>query len=193
MDFGIIIKMNKIKKILSPFIRLKYHIFHSNGCLYIGKGTILRHQKNIFFGKNSSIAPYCLLVGGGQITIGQNCEIGYFSEILCHHSIAIGDNTICGPYLFITDLNHEYRNPDIPICEQGIPKEETGNKIIVGEESWIGSKVTIVGNVHIGKHVVIGANSFVNKDIPDYCVAVGTPAKIIKKYNFLSAKWEKVN
>ena len=50
----------------------------------------------------------------------------------------------------------------------------------------------IVGNVKIGKHCVIGANTVVTKDIPNYCVAVGSPAKVIKRYNFEIGEWESV-
>ena len=65
----------------------------------------------------------------------------------------------------------------MPIKDQTI---EFKGEVIIGENSWIGENVSIVG-AKIGKHCVIGANSFVNKDIPDYSIAVGTPAKVIKK------------
>ena len=61
----------------------------------------------------------------------------------------------------------------------------------IGDGSWLGTHVVIAGNVKIGKHCVIGANSVVTKDIPDYCVAVGIPAKIIKKYNFDTCTWDR--
>ena len=83
--------------------------------------------------------------------------------------------------MYITDCDHEYRNVDIPIIDQGIVQR--GQKVSIGEGSYIGINTVIVGNVKIGKHCVIGANSIVNKDIPDFCVAVGCPAKIIKSYN----------
>jgi acetyltransferase-like isoleucine patch superfamily enzyme len=121
---------------------------------------------------------------GGDLVLEEKVYIGYYSEIMCCHKVAIGKNTICGPYMFITDSNHEYRNPDIPISEQGAPKGEENNEVIIGPDSWIGAHVTIVGNVHIGKHCVVGANSFVNKDIPDYSVAVGSPCEVIKKIRF---------
>ena len=64
--------------------------------------------------------------------------------------------------------------------------------IKIGKGSWIGTHVAIIGDVHVGKHCVIGANSVVTKDVPDYSVAIGIPAKVIKKYNFEIKKWEKV-
>jgi len=84
---------------------------------------------------------------------------------------------------------HEYKDITIPIKEQPIIN---AGKVIIGEHSWIGENVCIIG-AKIGKHCVIGANSVVTKDIPDYSVAVGVPAKVIKKYSFEKNEWEKVD
>ena len=119
-----------------------------------------------------------------------NVYIGYYSEIMACHKVEIGNNTICGPYMFITDSNHEYRNPELPISEQGAPLSEKNNSVVIGDDCWIGAHVTIAGSVIIGKHCVIGANSFVNSNIPDYCVAVGTPAKVKKVFDKETQKWK---
>lgn len=92
------------------------------------------------------------------------------------------------PNIYITDCDHEYRNINIPVKDQGIVQRD--QSVSIGEGSYIGINTVIVGNVKIGKHCVIGANSVVTKDIPDYCVAVGSPAKILKKYNLTSQLWE---
>lgn len=81
--------------------------------------------------------------------------------------------------MYITDCDHEYRNIDVPVIDQGIVQR--GQKVSIGEGSYIGINAVIVGNVKIGNHCVVGANSVVTKDVPDYCVVVGCPAKIIKK------------
>ncbi len=62
----------------------------------------------------------------------------------------------------------------------------------IGDGTWIGTNAVIVGNVRIGKNCVIGANSVVTKDIPDYCVAVGIPCKVIKRYSLETQNWVKV-
>jgi acetyltransferase-like isoleucine patch superfamily enzyme len=90
--------------------------------------------------------------------------------------------------VYISDNQHTYDNPDIPIQNQPIKQCKT---IIIKEGSWIGENVCIIGAC-IGKNSVIGANSFVTHDIPDYTIAVGAPARVIKKYNFKTRKWEKV-
>lgn len=87
--------------------------------------------------------------------------------------------------------NHEYRNIKLPVSKQGI-MSQMDSKVIIGEGSWLGTNVVVVGKVRIGKHCVIGANSVVTKDIPDYSVAAGIPAKVIKKYDFEKEEWVRV-
>lgn len=118
-----------------------------------------------------------------------------FSRIAATKYVEIGNNVLTGPNVFIADFNHEYRNPDLPISVQGNfsrPVKIRGEGVFIGDDSWIGTHVVISGNIHIGKHCVIGANSVVTHDIPDYCVAVGSPCKIIKKYDFDLKKWTSV-
>ena len=64
--------------------------------------------------------------------------------------------------------------------------------MVIGEGSWIGTNAVIIGNVRIGKHSVIGANAVVTKDIPDYSVAVGIPARVVRQFDFLTGEWKKV-
>lgn len=93
----------------------------------------------------------------------------------------IGEKVLLSPNVYITDCDHEYRNIDIPVIDQGIVQK--GQTVSIGDGSYIGINTVIVGNVKIGKHCVIGANSVVTKDVPEYCVAVGCPARLIKKIN----------
>ena len=81
--------------------------------------------------------------------------------------------------MYITDCDHEYRDINVPVIDQGIVQR--GQMVSIGEGSYIGINAVIVGNAKIGKHCVIGANPVVTKDVPDYCVAVGSPARVIKK------------
>lgn len=111
-----------IKKILCPLQCIRFHIKHRDGFMYIGKACKVDNPKNMYFGKNVSIMPYNMLVGLGEqyeLVIGNNVEIGMFSRIGCANHIEIGDNVITGPHVFITDFNHEYRDVELPIKEQG--------------------------------------------------------------------------
>ncbi|NFF81660.1 methyltransferase domain-containing protein [Clostridium botulinum] len=125
-----------------------------------------------------------------KIIINDGCSIGSRFSISVSNKCVIEKNVIIGPNVYIADCEHNYKNVEIPIMHQGITS--TTNRVVVGENSWIGVNATIIGNVIIGKGCVIGANTFVNKDIPDYSVAVGSPAKIIKMFDSIDNEWKEV-
>ena len=83
---------------------------------------------------------------------------------------------------------HRYKDLNIPIIFQSMTKDGV---VEIGDHGWVGVGVTIL-NCKIGKHCVIGAHSVVPNDIPDYSIAVGTPAKVIEKYSLKKKKWEKI-
>lgn len=116
------------------------------------------------------------------VTIQQNIHL------TCANSIIIGKNTAIAANVTITDIHHPYEDVNIPIEYQRLIIKD----VKIGEDCKIYNNVVILPGVHIGKHVTIGANSVVVHDIPDYSVAVGSPAIIIKRYNFSQQKWIKV-
>ena len=128
--------------------------------------------------------------GNPMIEIGEGTNIGRRCSISAANKIVLGKNVLLGPNVFIADTNHEYRKVGIPVIYQGITT--ITDEIHIGEGSWLGTNCVVVGNVRIGKGCVIGANSVVNKDIPDYSVAVGTPARVVKRYDEASGTWLKV-
>lgn len=85
-------------------------------------------------------------------------------------------------------------NTEIPISQSNLGGVMVNDEdsVRIGEGSWLGTNVVVVGNVHIGKHCVIGANSVVTKDIPDYTVAAGIPCKVIKRYDFERKEWVRI-
>ena len=90
--------------------------------------------------------------------------------------------------VYVSDNLHDYRNVQKPIKEQKILNV---NKVNIGENSWLGENVCVIG-ASIGKHCVIGANSVVLSNIPDFSIAVGSPAKVIKKYCANENTWKKI-
>ena len=126
-----------------------------------------------------------------QLIFEDKAYVGCRCRICSENKIIIGKSVLLGPNVFIADHNHQYEKIGIPVIEQGV-RIIKGKGISIGEGSWIGINSAIIGNVKIGKGCVIGANSVVSKDIPDYCVVAGAPAKIIKKYNPETKKWEKI-
>lgn len=112
----------------------------------------------------------------GAIHIGHRSVVGIGSWLQGSGKIVIGDDVIIGPYAAIVSTNHRYKDTDIPIARQPL---ETG-EITIEDGVWVGAHVTVASNVRIGAHSIIGANSFVNQDIPPYSVAVGSPARVIR-------------
>ena len=125
----------------------------------------------------------------GSLKIGKNVLIGRYNEIGGCGDIEIEDNVIFASCVHIIPTNHSYQNVDIPIRDQG----GTRKTVLIKKDSWVGRGSIILSGVTIGEHSVIGAGSVVTKDVPDYCVAVGNPAKIIKRYDFENSEWVNID
>lgn len=183
----------KISKALITFMKAKLSHIEMGGQDYIGVNVKIVNRGNMKFGRNVIVRPSTGLYTNPSVTmeLGDNVEIGNHSTMASHHHIVIEKDVLTGPHVFIADYNHEYRNVNLPVWRQGefAPKE---SEVIIGEGSWLGTNVVVVGKVRIGKHCVIGANSVVTKDIPDYSVAAGIPAKVIKRYDFEKEEWVRV-
>ena len=101
------------------------------------------------------------------------------SGIVGHFEISIGNDVWTGHHVYITDQNHDYRDVTRPISQQSMPERS----VTIGDGSWLGYGVVVLPGASIGKHVVIGANSVVPAgEIPDYSVAVGSPARVVKRW-----------
>ena len=90
--------------------------------------------------------------------------------------------------VYISDNIHNYEDVNILMKEQDILDY---GPVVIGENTWLGENACIMG-ASVGMHCVIGVNAVVTKDIPDYSIAVGSPAKVIRQYNQVTQKWEKV-
>lgn len=164
---------------LNSIIQEDYKISNFTYTL-IGTGTFIKDNcwLNIC-SYDSTIMP--------KIIIGDGCQIGSRFTISIANRGIIEKNVIIAPNVYISDCSHNYESIGIPIMYQGITS--VTNEIIIGENSWIGANSTIVGNVHIGRGCVVGTNSFVTKDVPDYSIVVGSPAKIVKMYDTVTGQW----
>ncbi|MGL5355930.1 MAG: DapH/DapD/GlmU-related protein [Cetobacterium sp.] len=157
---------------------------------YIGKPVFLYNTKKIFIGKKVRIYPGARLEthNGGVIKIEQNVAIGQNIHITSASNLIIGKNTTISGNVFITNIDHDYTELDKHIMDQKFIVKET----VIGENCFIGYGVAIQAGTKLGKQCIVGANSVVRGEFPDYCVIVGAPAKIVKKYNFETKKWEKI-
>lgn len=146
------------------------------------------NEEYIAIGSETLIGPGVSLSAGmvpGQkcltnpvVSIGDRCLIGKGSGIVGHFQITIGNDVWTGHHVYITDQNHGYEDVHRPISQQSQPEEP----VVIGDGTWLGFGSVVLPGVTIGKHVVIGANSVVTHDIPDYSVAVGVPARVVKTY-----------
>lgn len=170
---------NTVKESLG-LIRAKIFGVTAGQSVYIGKHCSLKGKRHITLEDSVTVRPYTQIwSGGGTVRIGKGSEIGERCRISIANSLDIGEKVLLSPNVYITDCDHEYRNISVPVIDQGIAQK--GQTVSIGYGSYIGINAVIVGNVKIGKHCVIGANSVVTHNIPDYSVAVGSPAKVIKK------------
>ena len=122
----------------------------SHGVVMAPLGGSIKIEEQVFLG------PYCVLYGNGGLNIGRN--------------------TVIAGHTFIVASNHNFDDLDVPIGLQ----METTEGVTIGEDVWIGCGARILDGVSIGKGCVIGAGSVVNKSVPDYSVAVGVPARVVR-------------
>lgn len=185
--------MKKYLKWFIGFLKCVFSGVKSQKHCYLGFNVKIYNKGHIELGTNVKVRPGTGLYCNKKCSLILNdfCEIGRDSTIASHNKVYLGKGVLTGPHVFISDHNHEYQNPNIPIYKQGV-RMRPDDSVFIGDGSWLGTNVVVVGNVHIGKNCVIGANSVVTKDIPDFCVAVGIPARVVKKYNSVSSTWEKV-
>lgn len=169
----------------------------------LGKGITLRHPGKISLGDDVAIDDYCSLDarggGGSSISIGDNsilsrgtilrtkdgsivlargCNIGSNCTFSSIGSLEVGENLLMGSNShIIAGGQHVIERADMAIIDQGLA---SGRGVSIGNDVWLGARVTILDGVRVGDHAVVGACSLVNRDIPDYAVAYGIPARVVR-------------
>lgn len=152
----------------------------------LAPGVNLRATTYVSVGNNSSIMSNCIIetyaIGGQkpELEIGNHVSIGEYSHITCTNRIVIGNGVLTGRFVLITDNSHgnlTEEEADIPPLSRAI---HSNGPVFIGDNVWIGDKATILPNVTIGKGSIIAANAVVTKDVPEYSVVAGVPARIIK-------------
>jgi len=194
----------KIRDVKNYILRKLYYFFQKKLFGDLGQNSIifkpflLYNKKNIFLGKNVFIRDFARIepiknwkeqIFNPRIIIGNNVCIEQGLHLTCVNTVIIEDGCVLSSYCMVTDIDHEYSDINERILEQPLLQNIT----IIKKDAFIGSGVKIMAGVTIGVHAIIGANSVVTKDIPDYCVAAGIPAIIIKRYNFEQNQWKKTN
>lgn len=194
-------KVNKMSRFWSYLLT---RLYYSRIIGVVGRGSIIysplllvnaRHIKmgNSVVIRNGARLEMVVTEGAPApcLDIGNNVNIEQNVHIVCGGSVRIGDNVSLTANVAIVDVNHPYE--DIADTSKIADRIEcVGNYVEIGEGTCIGLGSIILPNVRIGRRVMIGSHSLVNCDIPDYSVAVGNPARVIKRYDFDLKEWVKV-
>jgi acetyltransferase-like isoleucine patch superfamily enzyme len=132
-------------------------------------------------GTNSELRPYCIIDGTKNVFIGRNVIIPEGVRLVCDPSdpsskIIIEDNVLFAPNAAVYCTTHTFHDTNVPIKDQPLLNKTT----VIKSGSWIGINAVILPGVTIGRNSIVGANSLVNKDVPDFSVVAGSPAKFLK-------------
>ena len=152
----------------------------------------LRNARNVFIGRSVTINRHVWLLtlqingmGNPRMILGDGCEIGHFNHITCVNYVEIGRKVLTADRVHISDNGHGYKSPEVAIVDQPILSK---GPVIIGEGTWIGENANVL-SCRIGRNCVIGANAVVTRDIPDFSVAVGVPARVVKRLDLVSGVW----
>lgn len=172
-----------VRWLLNPFIHKK------------GKGALIRRRSRIDvfpwnrfdIGKLTTIEDFCTVNNGsGNVLLGDRVRVGIGTVLIGPVTMGSGSGT--GQHVFISGFNHGYKDGSLNSSVQ--PLDIKG--VVIEEDAHIGANSVVTAGVTIGKRTQIGAGSVVTKSIPPFCIAVGNPCRVIKKFNFDTNQWEKV-
>jgi len=124
-----------------------------------------------------------------SIILEDGCKIGRRCMISAKNLVHLAPNVMLGPSVMITDHSHQFSNPEVPIHAQGLT---VGGTVFIEQNCWLGHGAAIVctsGDLVIGRNSVIGANSVVTQSVPPFSIVVGSPAKLVKRYDPDSREW----
>ena len=145
---------------------------HTQNHLFIGKKAFIERKSVVNTWHGNVILEEAAFIGIGSIVIGP---------------VAFKKNSGCAQHCFISGISHKYMDMAINFRKQGFDIKE----VVIEEDAWIGANCVILSGVRIGKHSVLGAGSVATKNIPDYSVAVGNPARVIKQFDIEKSEWIK--
>jgi acetyltransferase-like isoleucine patch superfamily enzyme len=193
--------MSRVNALSHAYHHLKTQVFYRRLFKSLGSGTTIRrplmitHPEYIRVGKNVLIRDGVRL----EITrshpdripdlrIGDNTNIEQNVHIICHNRVHIGPNVSVTGHCAIVDVTHPYEDIVSP-TKIGARVQDDDAIVEIGAGSFIGYGSVILPNTRIGRHVVVGANSVVTRDVPDYSVVSGAPARVVRRYNSTLGRW----
>jgi acetyltransferase-like isoleucine patch superfamily enzyme len=189
-------------EVLKNIVSVIYTKIFYKGARLIRRPIHVRGKKFLKYGSGFTTGYNCRLemfenytTSEKKLIVGENCKIGDFVHIAAAEKIIIGNNCLMASKVYISDISHgNYSGSNKHTSPEVTPDDRIiyTKPISIGDNVWIGENVCILSGVNIGTGCVVGANAVVNKDIPDYCIAVGVPAIVIKHWNMKLKIWEKI-
>ncbi len=178
--------------------RMRAKIFWKSKVRIIRRPVYIRGQRHISLGNGFTSGVGLRLDafpihGKICLEIGDNVQINDYVHIGAINAVKIGNNVLIASKVFISDHNHGfYGNNDRHDSPLTIPKDRelSYSSVTIEDNVWLGEFVSVLPGVTIGKGSIIGTMSVVTKSIPPNSIAIGSPARVIKTFNFESAKWE---
>jgi acetyltransferase-like isoleucine patch superfamily enzyme len=180
--------------------KIRTIIFFS-GSRLIRFPIIIRGKKYIDFGSKLTTGEGCRFEAYNNqkskksLIFGKNIQLNDYVHITAMNNVVIGDNVLMASKIYISDCSHGfYSGEEMDSSPEQHPIDRSYNisEVIIEDNVWLGEFVSVLPGVTIGKGAIIGSNSVVTKDIPANTIAVGSPAKVIKKYNFETKKWVRI-
>ncbi len=178
-----------------------YSYFQSlGGYKKFGRGSLIKHPakiwnkrsieigKSVFIAENSFLSVVKTENTRPMLSIGDNVCIGSNVHISCSRRIIIEDSVLMSDRVFIGDGIHSFDDPATPVINQEM---KFLGEVVIKKGSFIGINSVILPGVTIGQNSIVGASSVVTKDVPDFTVVAGNPARIIKRYDEVSQEWRK--
>jgi acetyltransferase-like isoleucine patch superfamily enzyme len=170
-----------------PYAR-EFYYFGVGAALMAPQGVVY-NERYLSIGDGTLVGPNVCLTAGISaeqemlsapvVSIGKRCVIGRGSHLIGHWSIELGDEIQTGPYVYITDQNHTYEEPDEPVGWQH-PVEAA---VRIGSGSWLGANVVILPGTVLGRNTTVAAGAVVRGEFPDHVVLGGVPAKVLRHYS----------
>lgn len=197
---------NRLKKYLSAKQKHSILMIISKIKLFfykkdIGKGSYIDKTVNVFgwsyvkIGENTLIGEQTWLNVNGRIKnhkhieIGNHCYLGRRNLLVSSKKLIIGDYVMTSNDCKFLGSNHIYSNPLEPYIATGTMDDDT---LKIGANVWVGAGAIVLGAVTVGHGSILGAGSVVTKDIPPFSVAVGNPCKVVKRFNFKTDQWDRI-
>ena len=158
----------------------------------IRRPVYIRGRKGMVYGPGFTTGYGCrfeMFGSGVTLRIGNNCKVGDYVHITASESVSIGDDCLFASHIFISDTNHCTLQDDPTTPPDDRPL--TSQPVSIGKNVWLGEGVAVLPGAKIGDGCIIGAHAVVKGEIPAYTIAVGSPAKPVKRYNFEKNVWER--